>query len=198
MKERLLTTCKILWIIALIIFAIIVLIMELNVIQWLQSFININDFVIMITNLILAICAILALANWKKELNKKRQFDIVDELLVLIIKTQTFLKEDFLFYRVGSKDTKMQEENIPKINRKAILYGKEFELLYSRLMTVGLQDFANKTKNIASKFTYSIKNDNGTYNFFYESCLDATSNFGAEIVQELSELRTMCEKKIFV
>ena len=198
MKERLLTTCKILWIIALIIFAIIVLIMELNVIQWLQSFININDFVIMITNLILAICAILALANWKKELNKKRQFDIVDELLVLIIKTQTFLKEDFLFYRVGSKDTKMQEENIPKINRKAILYGKEFELLYSRLMTVGLQDFANKTKNIASKFTYSIKNDNGTYNCFYESCLDATSNFSTEIVQELSELRTMCEKKIFV
>lgn len=198
MNERLLTTCKILWIIALIIFAIIVLIMELNVIQWLLSFININDFVIMITNLILAICAILALANWKKELNKKRQFDIVDELLVLIIKTQTFLKEDFLFYRVGSKDTKMQEENIPKINRKAILYGKEFELLYSRLMTVGLQDFANKTKNIASKFTYSIKNDNGTYNCFYESCLDSTSNFGAEIVQELSELRTMCEKKIFV
>lgn len=196
--NKLLELCKILWIAILIILAIIIIIIEINTIIWLIYFDGINNTIVAISNLTLAICAIFTIANWKKELKKKRQFDIVDELLMLIIKAQTFLKEDFLFYRVGSKDTKMQEENIPKINRRAILCGKEFELLYSRLMTVGLQDFANKTKNIASKFTYSIKNDNGTYNCFYESCLDATSNFSTEIVQELSELRTMCEKKIFV
>ena len=196
--DKLLDLCKKLWLYILIMLAIIVILTEFYAFSWLINFDSISNFIITISNAILAFCAAYALANWKKELKKKRQFDIIDELLTLIIKTQTFLKEDFEFYKVGSEDTEEKKVNIPSIIRRAILFGKNFELLYSKLMTVGLKDFANKTKDLVPKFAYSVKNDNGNYASFYEVCLDEDSNFRTNTIQELSELRTMCENKIFL
>ena len=196
--KKLLDICKKLWISILIILAIIVIIIEFYIIFWLIDFDGINKTIMTLSNLTLAIWAFFALTTWKNELKKKRQFDIVDELLVLIIKTQTFLKEDIAFYTVGSEDTEEKKGSVSRINRRAILYGKSFELVYSKLMTVGLKDFANKTKDLIPKFAYSVKNDNTSYTSFYEACLDENSNFRTKTIQELSELRIMCENKIFV
>lgn len=190
--------CKSSWIIVLIILAISIIIYETYILLWITGLYNATDIIIMVANSIMAICAVVALTGWKKELKKKRQFDVIDELLALIIKVQIFLKEDFLFYRIGLPDCELKEENYPRINRKAILYGKNFDLLYSKCMTVGLNLFAEKIQNLSKKFYYSVKKNDGTYTGFYEECKRTDSNFKDSLLNSLLELKRLCEEKIYI
>ena len=196
MLSKLLNTCKILWLIVLILLAIIFIVIEICIMFGL-TINDINSFVSAFSNLTLAICAFVALTGWKRELKQKRQFDIIDELLTLIIKAQTFIKEDFIYYRIGLEDSEQKKLNIPYVNRKALLYGKNFELLYSKLLTVQLQTFMDKTKEIASQFYHTVKTEHG-YTGFYQACMDKESGFLANTQQKLSDLRTLCEEKVRV
>ena len=192
MKNSLLNICKNLWIIILIILAVIIFIFEFNIILWLLSFIDINNIIATISNLIIAVCAILALRSWEKELNKKREYEAIDYLLNLIINAQNLLTSRFYRALLGLHDTNEDSLNKQNIQGDVINLGKDFEFISLKFKTMGKDNLSNYANNLSKMFQEFVDVQHDRNEPFYEAYLHNYNGFKAKVDKALLEAKQNC------
>ena len=192
MKDRLITVCKNLWIIALIVFAIIALVVEFNIILWLFNFDSIGNVILTISNLILAVCAILALRSWEKELNKKREYETIDYLLKLVINTQDTLSSRFYRVLLGLNATNGEPLNIQSIQDNVVNIGKEFEFISLKCKTINREDLSNHANTLSKLFQEFVDVKHDRHETFYASYLHDYDGFKTKVDKALIETKQSC------
>lgn len=192
MKNSLLNICKNLWIIILIILAVIIFIFEFNIILWLLSFIDINNIIATISNLIIAVCAILALRSWEKELNKKRKYEAIDYLLNLVINAQNLLTSRFYRALLGLHDTNEDSLNKQNIQGDVINLGKDFEFISLKFKTMGKDNLSNYANNLSKMFQEFVDVQHDRNEPFYEAYLHNYNGFKAKVDKALLEAKQNC------
>jgi len=192
--NKLLDLCKKLWISILIILAVIVIIIEFYTIFWLIDFDGINNTIKIFSNIILAACAVIALTNWKKELKSKREYETIDSLLKLIIKTQNMLSAKFCRVLLGLNDTNGETLNVQVIQSNVIDIGNEFEFISLKCKTFNNTLLEEKALALSKLFKEFVDVQMERNETFYELYLHNYNNFKTNVDKMLLETKQDCIK----